>query len=127
MFCQAGFDQWLKTIKTHLPHLSKPQATVLALGSVGMVLARSCALSAVSSLLAEGMHRQEQTVRQQLREWYDDVPRKRGTKRQALPVETCLAPLLGWVVRWWQGTQLALALDATTWGQRFGVLAVSVV
>jgi hypothetical protein len=42
-------------------------------------------------------------------------------------VETCFAPLLGWVVRWWQGTQLALAIDATTVGQRFVVLAVSVV
>jgi len=35
--------------------------------------------------------------------------------------------LLGWVVSWWQGTQLALAIDATTLGQRFVVLAVSVV
>jgi hypothetical protein len=127
MFCQAGFDQWLRTIKTHLPQLSKPQATVLALWSFGMVLARSCALTAVSSLLAAGMHRKEQTVRQQLREWYYDVKRKRGAKRQALHVETCFAPLLGWVVSWWQGTQLALALDATTLGQRFVVLAISVV
>ena len=38
MFCQAGFDQWLRTIMQHLPHLSKPQATVLALWSFGMVL-----------------------------------------------------------------------------------------
>ena len=65
MFCQAGFDQWLGTISTHLPHLSKPQAWGLALWSFGMVLARSCALSAVSSLLAAGMRRKEQTVRQQ--------------------------------------------------------------
>jgi hypothetical protein len=43
---------------------------VLALWSFGMVLARSCALGAVSPLLAKGLHRQEQTVRQQLREWY---------------------------------------------------------
>src|SRR5438132_8062385 len=127
MFCQAGFDQWLRTIKTHLPQLSKPQATVLALWSFGMVLARSCALTAVSSLLAAGMHRNEQTVRQQLREWYYDAKRKRGAKRQALHVETCFAPLLGWVVSWWQGTQLALALDATTLGQCFVVLAISVV
>ena len=48
MFCQAGFDQWLTTIMQHLSHLSKPQATVLALWSFGMVLARSCALTAVS-------------------------------------------------------------------------------
>lgn len=127
MFCQAGFDQWLTTIMQHLSPLSKPQATVLALWSFGMVLARSCALSAVSSLLAEGMQRNEQTVRQRLREWYYDAPRKRGTKRQVLRVETCFPLLLGWVVSWWHGTQLALALDATTLGQRFVVLAISVV
>ena len=127
MFCQAGCDQWLTTLMQHLSHVSKPQATVLALWSFGMVLARSCALTAVRQLLAVGMQRKEQTVRQQLREWYDDVPRKRGTKRQALRVETCFAPLLGWIVSWWQGTQLALALDATTLGTRFMVLAISVV
>ena len=127
MFCQAGFDQWLTTIMQHLSSLSKPQATVLAMWSFGMVLARSCALTAVSQLLAAGMRHKEQTVRQQLREWYYDVPRKRGPKRQALHVETCFAPLLGWVVSRWQGTQLALALDATTLGTRFVVLAISVV
>ena len=97
MFCQAGFDQWRTTIMHHLSHLSKPQATVLALWSFGMVLARSCALTAVSALLAAGMRRKEQTVRQQLREWYYDVPRKRGAKRQALRVETCFGPCwAGW-------------------------------
>ena len=70
MFCQAGFDQWQTTIMHHLSPLSKPQATVLAMWSFGMVLARSCALTAVSLLLAAGMQRKEQTVRQQLREWY---------------------------------------------------------
>ena len=127
MFCQASFDQWLTTIMQHLSHLSKPQATVLALWSFGMVLAHACALSAVSHLLAQGMGRKEQTVRQQLREWYYDVQRKRGAKRQALRVETCFRPLLGWVVSWWHGTQLALALDATALGARFVVLTVSVV
>ena len=127
MLCQAAFKQWLTTIMQPLSPLSKPQATVLALWSCGMVLARSCALSAVSNLLAEGMQRNEQTVRQRLREWYYDAPRKRGTKRQELRVETCFPLLLGWVVSWWHGTQLALAIDATTLGQRFGVLALSVV
>jgi DDE family transposase len=127
MFCQAGFDQWQTTIMQHLSPLSKPQATVLALWSFGMVLARSCALTAVSHFLAKGMQRKEQTVRQQLREWYYDAPRKQGAKRQALSVETCFPVLLGWVVSWWQGTQLALAIDATALGTRFVVLAVSVV
>jgi hypothetical protein len=40
MFCQAAFDQWLTTIMPHLSPLSKPQATVLALWSFGMALAR---------------------------------------------------------------------------------------
>src|SRR5262249_24124145 len=121
MFCQAGFDQWLTTILHHLPHLSKPPATVVAGWSFGMLLARSCALTAVRHLLAKGMHRKAQTVRQQLRAWYDDVPRKRGTQRQALQVETCFPVLLAWVVSWWQGTHLALALDATALGTRFVV------
>ena len=64
-----------------------------------MVLARSCALTAVRHLLAQGMKRNEHTVRQQLRAWYSDTPRKRGPKRQALRVETCFAPLVGWGVR----------------------------
>ena len=46
MVCQAGFDPWLTTIMHHLSPLSKPQATVSALWSFGMVLARSCALTA---------------------------------------------------------------------------------
>jgi len=73
------------------------------------------------------MRRKEQTVRQQLRAWYDDVPRKRGTKRQAWAVATCFPVWLGWVGSWWHGTQLALALDATALGTRFVVLAVRVV
>src|SRR5512145_39472 len=111
MPCQASIDQWQTTIMQHLPQLSKPQATVLALWSFGMVLARSCALSAVIAMVATVQGRQENTLRQRLREWYYDAPAKRGPKRQALQVETCFAPLLSWIVSGWQGTQLALALD----------------
>ena len=42
-------------------------------------------------------------------------------------METCFAPVLAWVISWWPGTPLALALEATTWGQRCVVLAVRVV
>ena len=127
MFCQASFDQWRTTIMQHLSPWSKPQATVLALWSFGMVLARSCALTAVRHLLAKGLRRKEQTVRQQRRAWSDDTQRKRGAKRQALHVETCCPVLLSWVVSWWQGTQLALAIDATALGARCVGLAGSVV
>jgi hypothetical protein len=119
--------EWTTTIHTHLPHLTKPQATVLALWSLGMVLARSCALTAVSAFLAMWLHRKEDTVRQQLREFCYEATAKRGPARQELVVETCFVPLLAWIVDQWEGTQLALALDATTLGTRFTVLAISVV
>ncbi len=119
--------EWTTIIRTHLPQLTKPQATVLALWSLGMVLARSCALTAVSVFLATWLHRKEDAVRQQLREFCYEATAKRGTARQELGVETCFVPLLAWVVDQWEGTQLALALDATTLGTRFTVLALSVV
>jgi Transposase DDE domain len=127
MSCQSRVTEWTTIIHIHLPRLSKPQATVLALWSLGMVLARSCALTAVSVWLAVMLQRTENTVRQQLREWCYEAEAKRGAQRQALIVEDCFVPLLGWVLHAWQGTQLALALDATTLGTRFTVLAISVV
>jgi hypothetical protein len=91
-----------------------------------MVLARSCALSTVSLFLAQGLERKANTVRQQLREFCYEAKAKRGGPRRELGVETCFAPLLAWVLSWWEGQQLALAVDATTLGQRFVVLVVSV-
>ena len=127
MSCHKAVYQWTEVVTTHMAHLSKPQAAVLALWSVGMVFARSCALTAVSLFLAEGLERKPNTVRQQLREWCYEAKAKRGQPRQELAVERCFAPLLAWVLSWWEGTQLALAVDATTLGQRFVVLVVSVV
>jgi Transposase DDE domain len=127
MSCHPRVTEWTTIIHTRLPSLTKPQATVLALWSLGMVLARSCALTAVSAFLAAWLHRKEDTVRQQLREFCYEATAKRGPTRQELVVETCFVPLLAWVVDQWEGTQLALALDATTLGTRFTVLALSVV
>jgi hypothetical protein len=127
MSCQKAVYQWTEVVTTYMPQLSKPQAAVLALWSVGMVLARSCALSAVSAFLAVGLERKPNTVRQQLREWCYEAKAKRRGPRQEVQVTMCFAPLLAWVLSWWEGNQLALAVDATTLGQRFVVLVVSVV
>src|SRR3989442_14527054 len=127
MSCHPRVTEWTMIIQTHLPHLSKPPATVLALWSLGMVLARSCALTAVSAFLATWLGRKEPAVRQQVREFCYEVTPKRGTARCALAVEPCFLPLLAWVVGQWEGPQLALALDATTLGNRFTVLAMSLV
>jgi len=121
MSCQRAVYQWTEVVTTHIPPLSKPQAAVLALWSGGMVRARSCGLSAVSAVLAQGLERKPNTVRQQLREWCYEAKAKRGGPRQELAVATCFAPLLGGVLSWWEGQQLAGAVDATTLGQRFVV------
>src|SRR5262249_14043346 len=124
MFCQAACDHGRTTILQHWSPLSTPQATLGALWSCGMVLAHTCAVSAVRHVLAPGMQRQAQTVRPPLREGDSAPPPQRGAKRQALRVETCVPLWLGWVVRGWHGTQLALALAAPAWGTRCVVLAV---
>jgi len=64
MSCHPRVTEWTMTIQAYMPHLSKPQGTVLALWSLGMVLARSCALPAVSAFLATWLGRKENTVRQ---------------------------------------------------------------
>jgi hypothetical protein len=127
MHSQANIDQWRTPLMQHMPQLSKPQATGLALWSLGMVLARSCALTAVSAIVAAVEGRQEHTRRQRVRAWYDEAPATQGPTRHALQVETCWAPLLGWIVRWWRGTPRAVALDATTLGTCGVGLAISVV
>ncbi len=48
MSCQRAVYQWTEEVTRHLPHLSQPQATVLAMWSLGMIVARSCALTAVA-------------------------------------------------------------------------------
>jgi hypothetical protein len=68
MSCQSRLAELTTVIRTHLPMLSQPQATALAMWSLGMVLARSCALTAVAVFLAVWLNRKEQTVGQQLRE-----------------------------------------------------------
>ena len=124
MSCQRAVYQRTEVVTTHMPHLSKRQARVLALWSLGMVLARSCALNAVSLFLAQGLERKANTVRQQLREGCYEA--KRGKPRQELAVESCFTPLVAGVLRWWDGNQLAFAIEATTLGERFVVLGVSV-
>ena len=115
--------QWTQEVTAHPPHLSKPQAGVLALWSLGMVLARSCSLTAVTGVLAALLERRENTVRQQLREFCYEAEAKRGPARQAVVATDCFASLLHWVLAGYSGPQLVLALDATSLSDRLVVLA----
>jgi hypothetical protein len=92
-----------------------------------MVLTRTCACSTVACFLALVLGKKYEAVRQCLREWCYDAPDKQGLNRQEVEVTTCFAPLLAWVLRLWAGKRVALALDATSLGDQFTVLAISIV
>lgn len=65
-------------------------------------------------------------MRQRLREWLYDGADKAAPCRPQVEVTACFGPLLRWVLAWWQGDTLALALDATAHGEVGVALVISV-
>ena len=91
-------SQWIETVSTMLPKLSRPQARVLAYWSYGMVLARSCGIPLVCAALALQVDSSEQNLLQRLREWCYGAKDTKGQKRRELDVSTCFGPLLQWML-----------------------------
>jgi hypothetical protein len=116
---QDQLSAWTTSVSTNLPHRSKPQATVLALWSFGIVCTRSCGRSTVATLLALLLNQKRAAVEQRLYDGCLDASDKAGGKRQALDVTTCFVPLLRWMVRLWRSTQRARTIDASSLGDRF--------
>ena len=71
-------SQWREIVSTAFPRLSQPQATVLALWSYGMVLAKSCGITLVCATLALQLGCSEACLVQRLREWCYAAKDKRG-------------------------------------------------
>src|ERR1700730_18594034 len=129
MPCPDRLSQWKQEVSTAFGHLSTPQVWGLVLWSAGIALSGTAGIMQISALLALVLDQQEQAVFQRLREWYLDAKHKSGKKRRELDVTSCFAPLLRWIVRLW-GTgnrQMVLVLDATTLGERWTILSISVV
>jgi hypothetical protein len=129
MTCQDRLSQWESEVSTAFAHLSRPQLRGLVLWSAGIALTGCAGIVQISALLAIVLGQGEQAVFQCLREWYLDAKQKSGKKRRELEVTTCFAPLLRWALRLWrsEGKQVALVIDATTLGNRWTILAISVV
>jgi hypothetical protein len=89
----TGLSQWVETVSIHMPHLTKPVDTVLALWSFGMVMSKSCRLTTVTGFLADLLKQHENTVRRRLREWCRDAEEKQGEKRRQLDVAESFVPL----------------------------------
>ncbi len=112
------------SLAEHLGHLRPAQRRGLALWVCGTILAQSACQSAVLAALL--VHGRYHALRQRLREWLYNGAEKATPCAIELAVEPCFASLLGWVLRWWQGRELALAIDATAQGERLVALVVSV-
>src|SRR5438093_6585971 len=100
---QPGLSEWIDLVSTHMPHLSVPQARVLALWSYGIALTRSCGRLTVATFPALLMRQKVATVEPRLYEWCCPAVDNAGAQRQTLDVTTCFAPLLRWIVTLWTG------------------------
>ena len=117
--------QMQKTIEPHLPHLSQPQLTGLALWVCGAILAGSACQNAVASALSPWSN--WYNLRQRLREWLYDGGDRATPCQTELDVTLCFAPLLRWVLCWWRSGGLALAIDPTLKGDQTTAIVISVV
>ncbi len=127
LYARKALRRWTDEVAKAFPNLTRPQVAGLASWSFGIVLARCCALTTVALFLAKLLGQKPNTVRQRLREFYQEADAKKGGPRQQLDVTTCFAPLLRWALRGWPGREVAVALDASSLGGLFVVLCVSVV
>lgn len=92
------------------------------------MMTKSSSLTQVSHSLAQINGEKPNTVRQRLKEWYQEANAKKGKKRRELDVSSCFAPLLLWVLSLLPKNveDIALALDATSIGDKFTVLSMNI-
>jgi hypothetical protein len=100
----------------------------LATWSFGMVMTRSSSLTQVANFIAQIEEEPFQTVRSRLKEWYQPATAKKGSHRANLEVKSCFVPLLSWILDLLPPSQhqIALAIDATSIGDRFVVLSINI-
>ncbi len=118
------YYQLLEVVGERFPNLRPAQQRGLALWVYGTVLAGSaCQNAVVTALLVLGKW---DAVRQQLREWLYDGEDKAAPCQTEVEVSLCFGPLIRWVLSWWQGRELALAIDPTLHGDQVVSLAVCI-
>src|SRR3954463_15823823 len=84
---------------------------------------RACQAAVLAALLPWAPYH---ALRQRLREWLLDGADKAVPCAAQVEVDRCFAPLLRWVLGWWQGRELALAVDAIAHREEVVALVVSV-
>lgn len=128
MLRDPDLKQWNRIVSAQFPHLSIAQVTGLSVWSFGMAWSRSSSLSRVPEMIARLNDERPNTVRQRLKEWYQEASAKSGKHRWEWQVEDCFAPLLTWILSLFPsgGRDVFLALDVTTQQDRLSVLSIAV-
>lgn len=112
-------------VETFLPQLRRAERSGLALWVVSLLVAESgCEQAILTAMTPLGYA--AHALRARLREWLYDGADRAAPCGTRLEVEGCFAPLLAWVLAWWGGPSLPLAIDATTLRGRVVVLSLSV-
>jgi hypothetical protein len=122
---EASYQTVLARVQEHLPGLRPAQHRGLAEWVTGTLAAGSaCEASVLEALAATppAWH----AARERLRAWLYDGADRPAPCRTQVEVSACFAPLLRWVLAWWQGATLPLALDATLDRTRHAAVVVSV-
>lgn len=116
--------QLLTAMGEYFPSLRPAQQRGLALWVYGTVLAKSACQNAVIArlLIIGSLH----AIRQYLREWLYDGQDKAAPCNTQVEITLCFGPLLRWVLSFWQGRDLALAVDATAHHDKVVSLVVSI-
>jgi hypothetical protein len=111
--------------EAYLPHLRPAERGGLALWVVALLVAESgCERTILSKMAPLGYA--THALRARLREWLYDGADRAAPCTTGLDVTRCFAPVLAWVLAWWGGPSLPLAIDATTLRGRVVVLSLSV-
>jgi hypothetical protein len=112
-------------VETLLPQLRRAERSGLALWVVSLLVAESGCEQAILTKMAP-LGYAAHALRARLREWLYDGADRAAPCATSLEVGTCFAPLLAWVLAWWGGLSLPLAIDATSLRGRLVVLSISV-
>jgi hypothetical protein len=130
---RLALNRWTDELLCRFLSFTRPQAKGLALWSIGLVLASSVSLHAVSLALASWLPFKLFTIRRRLQEWYQEAAAKkghgaagRGYNRSDWNPHAVAPGLLRWIIDGWPNKQLVVALDPTNFGDRFTVLNISV-
>src|SRR5436305_527948 len=131
MRSSGGWYQMQAEIALRFPAWTRAQQDGLTWWVYGTILAKSaCQHAVLAALVGSAQAGTWETVREALRRWLggrgggaDGSGSRQG---QPVRVRASFAGLLGWVLAWWQGDTLPLALDATLHGDRVVALVISV-